>query len=51
VVCWQATDKALENSRLFGVMPGRSLMLASTGGIVAKSFLGTVAKVAKMKFP
>ena len=30
--CWQATDKTLENSRLFGITPGRSLSLASNGG-------------------
>ena len=50
-MCWQATDKALENSRLFGVTPCWSLWLASTGGILAKSFFTTVEKVEKIIFP
>ena len=51
MVCWQATDKALENSRLFGITPCWSLWLASTGGILAKSFFTTVEKVEKIIFP
>jgi hypothetical protein len=49
VACWQATDKALENSRLFGGTPGRSLSLASTGGILPKRVLATVMKVINLK--
>jgi len=48
---WQATDKALENSRLFGIMPCRSLSLASTGGHCSKKDFGNSKKNKKMKFP
>ena len=40
VVCWQATDKTV----------GRYCLLARAG-ILAKRFLGTLAKVAKLKTP
>ena len=50
VACWQATDKALENSRLFGVTPGRSLSLASNGEHSSKKNFGNSKKNKKQNF-
>jgi len=51
VVYWQATDKALENSRLFGTTPCRSLWLASTGGHCSKKNFGNSKKNKKNGIP